>query len=184
MIIGFMGSHGTGKTSAAQAYAEISGAVPLLSSSREVHGAGLPINKEATRLTQLMITVARANQAYRYADKPTTFVADRTPLDSYAYTEYQSTYIWEGERDLDKLYLEQTLDLVESSMKQYDKLFYFPIYWPATSDDARIEDNAYQKIIDDRIYHKAYELGLKMETIPNVAPMERAHFIQATMDMV
>lgn len=184
MIIGFIGSHGTGKTSTAQAYSEISGSVALLSSSREIHNAGLPINQEATMLTQLMITVARANQAYSYADRETNFVADRTPLDSYAYTSYQIDYIWNENDDLRKIYLQQTAELVESSMKKYSHLFYFPIYWPVTKDDARKDDLAYQNVIDDRIVTYMYSLGVKPIVVPNVSPVERAHFIQASLDMV
>lgn len=181
MLIGFIGSHGTGKTTAAKEYTKMAGGLPLLSSSREVHGAGLPINKEATRLTQLMITVARANQAHAYGNHQGLYVADRTPLDSYAYTHYQIDNVWNGDADLDRLYLDQTHALVHAAMEKYDKLFFFPVYWSAKGDSARIEDDVYQRIISDRIVSLLNHGAYRYETMPNVSPVERAHFIQATV---
>jgi AAA domain len=182
MLIGFIGSHGTGKTTTAKEYAAMAGSTALLSSSREVHGAGLPINKEATRLTQLMITVARANQAHTYGGLPGgDYVADRTPLDSYAYTHYQIDNVWKPDPELDSLYIRQTHSLVTAAMEQYDHLFFFPVYWSAKGDDARIEDDVYQAVISDRIISLLNLGAWRYTTVPNVSPLERAHFIQATV---
>ena len=185
MLIGFVGSHGTGKTTTAKVVADLMDGTPLLSSSREVHDSGLPINKEATRLTQLMITVARANQAHLYSkyDRE-VFVADRTPFDSIAYTQYQIDNVWDREPDLDRLYYDYSYDLARNSLGCYDKIFYFPPLSDIEDDGTRLADKEYQMIIDDRIKSLLYRLGVGEIAVPDGSVLERAHFIQAACEIM
>jgi len=69
-------------------------------------------------------------------------------------------------------------------MKRYDHLFYFPVYWEATADEARKAGGTYQKIIDDRISSMIFKRAYDVTTVPNVSIVERAHFIQATLSPV
>ena len=184
MLIGFIGSHGTGKTTTAKVVADLMNGQPLLSSSREVNSTGLPINKEATRLTQLMITVARANQAHTYGNMPGVWVADRTAFDSVAYTRYQMDNVWDYDKDLDNIYWTYTMNLALGSLKEYDKIFYFPPLPNLEDDGTRLPDREYQMIIDDRIKSLNAQIGIGAIEVPEGSIVERAHFIQATCEIM
>jgi hypothetical protein len=184
MLIGFVGSHGTGKTSTAKVVAALMDGKPLLSSSREVNASGLPINKDATRLTQLMITVARANQAHTYSKLPGFYVADRTPFDSIAYTRYQMDNVWDREQALDNIYWDYSMDLAVNSLSQYHKIFYFPPLHFVEDDGVRLGDRDYQMIIDDRIRSTLRQIGVGEIPVPDGTVLERAHFIQAACEIM
>jgi len=184
MLIGFIGSHGTGKTTTAKVVASLMDGKPLLSSSREVNASGLPINKEATRLTQLMITVARANQAHTYGSRPGLWVADRTPFDSVAYTRYQMDNVWDHDAALDMIYWNYSMDLALGSLKEYDRLFYFPPLPVLEDDGVRLGDRDYQMIIDDRLRSLLRQIGVGEINVPDGTVLERAHFIQAACEIM
>ena len=184
MLIGFIGSHGTGKTTTANVVAAMMKGEALTSSSREVNSSGLPINKDATRLTQLMITVARANQAHLYGGRAGIYVADRTAFDSVAYTRYQMDNVWDQDPDLDSLYWNYSMDLALGSLKEYDKLFYFPPLEGLEDDGVRLGDRDYQMIIDDRIRSMLRQVGVGEIQVPDGSVLERAHFIQATVSPI
>jgi ABC-type oligopeptide transport system ATPase subunit len=184
MLIGFVGSHGTGKTTTAKVVAALMDGKALLSSSREVNASGLPINKEATRLTQLMITVARSNQAHTYSQRQGLFVADRTPFDSIAYTQYQMDNIWDRDPALDKIYWDYSMELAMNSLSRYEKIFYFPPLPNLEDDGTRLAEKEYQAIIDDRIKSLLYRIGAGEIEIPEGSVLERAHFIQAACQIM
>lgn len=170
MIIGFFGSHGTGKTTTADLIADKMGCTQLTSKSREV-GEFLPINTEATHLSQLLITAGRANQAMHYSGTPGVYVADRTPLDSLAYTAYQADNVW---TDTPDIYLNESKNLVKNTMWRYTALFYFPVTFPPEDDGVRYSDVNYQDSIDYYIRSLADELGFFYQTVPDGTAEERA----------
>lgn len=173
MIIGFFGSHGTGKTTTAEIIAEKTGCNLLLSKSREV-GDFWPINREATETSQLLITAARANQALHYSRAPGLFLADRTPLDSLAYSTYQSDNVWVDTPDI---YMNESFNLVKNTMRNYTALIYFPVLFDPKEDGVRDGDINYQDAIDYYIRDFADQLGIYYQTAPDGTAEERADAI-------
>jgi predicted ATPase len=170
VIIGFFGSHGTGKTTTADIVSEKTGCTALTSKSRDV-GEVMPINREASHLSQLLITTARGNQAMHYSGTPGLHVADRTPLDSLAYTQYQIDNIWPETHDI---YINESKNLVRNTMWRYTALFYFPVTFHPEEDGTRDGDVNYQDAIDYYIRDFADELGFFYHTVPNGTAEERA----------
>jgi hypothetical protein len=183
MFIGFTGSHGTGKTTTAEALEKISGWSFMGSTARTAAATGLPVNKDATELSQLLVTVSRANQVLSY-DVSRTIVTDRTPLDSYAYTTYQAENMWtKDDSDLSMFwYLEQSKTLVRHSMQRYEKVFYFPVLWGPEDDGLRIQDVSYQRSIDERIRLLLQDMDIEYVKMPDGTPEERAFFIKAVLE--
>jgi hypothetical protein len=177
MLIGFIGSHGTGKTTTAEALSDITRMPMLGSTARTANAMGLPVNDKASMLSQLLVTISRANQVLESRYIAAAAVTDRTPLDSYAYTTYQVDHVWD-QADYMQWYLDQSRQLVTYAMKQYTYLFYFPILWEPENDGVRLVDVDYQKTIDDRLIVLIRELGLNVTEMPDATPLERAHMIK------
>lgn len=175
MLIGFMGSHGTGKTSTAHELSSITRIHFLGSTARVADQIGLAVNQEADYLSQLLVTVSRANQVLRAKER---IITDRTPLDSLAYTTYQIDYMWKERPDYLGWYLRESRSLVEAAMERYTHLFYFPICWESEEDGLRKADPDYQRAIDDRILVLIREMNLPVVTMPNVSASERAYMIK------
>jgi hypothetical protein len=173
MIIGFFGSHGTGKTTTAEIIAQKTGCNILTSKSRDV-GEFWPINREATHVSQLLITAARANQALHFSRAPGLWLADRTPLDSLAYSTYQSDNVWGNTPDI---YLNESYNLVKNTMRNYTALFYFPVMFNPEEDGIRDGDINYQDAIDYYIRDFADTLGIYYQTVPDGTAEERADAI-------
>lgn len=153
MKVGFIGSQGTGKTSVAEAFVKDKDAIDrnwkfVPSTARLAMKEGYKLNRDADELGQLLTTVSRIVTEFRTEDEVTSVVCDRTPLDSLAYTAYQMNHVWD---DGNSYYWKVTEGLVEKHMKEYDKLFYFPVYWPPVADGDRDDSVEYQKQIDTYI---------------------------------
>jgi hypothetical protein len=176
MKIGFIGSHGTGKTSTAEVLSEMTSIPFLGSTARTASALRLPVNQEASPMSQMLVTVSRANQVL--GNWGQDIITDRTPLDSHAYTTYQADYVWAA-IDAMPWYLEQSRTLVANAMLHYNFLFYFPILWELSADDVRKDDLLYQRAIDDRLIVLMREMQLPVITMPEGTSVERAHFIQA-----
>ncbi len=170
MKIGFCGAQGTGKTSVAEMLAadpDMKAAnwkfVP--STARLAMAEGYKLNRDADELGQLLTTCSRMVAEFRLEDDKTSTFSDRTPLDSLAYTSYQFSNAWKGTSS--KFYFDISKGLVEKHMKEYDKLFYFPVFWPPVPDGSRDGDEGYQKEIDHYIVSFLDVMGLKYEIMPN-----------------
>ena len=170
MIIGFFGSHGTGKTTTAELVAKKVGGTLLASKARQV-GESYPINREASPLSQFLITAGRANQALTFSRDPGWWIADRTPLDSLAYTTYQADNVWQ---ETPEIYLEESLRLVENTMRYYTALVYFPPTFAPEEDGVREGSLNYQQDVDDYIKIYAGMLGLTYSKAIDGTAEERA----------
>jgi nicotinamide riboside kinase len=152
MRIGFIGSHSTGKTSVALRLAEEHRNILYVpSASRKVLADGMPLNRQADEVSQILTTLARVvdeQSAYEEnADK--IILSDRTPLDSLAYTKYQIDAVWGGEH---KFYWDYSEKFVKSAMLNYDLVFYFPVgQFALTPDGVRDTDEYYRERIDEII---------------------------------
>jgi len=180
MYIGFIGSHGTGKTTTAEELSSMMDIPFLGSTARTASAYGLEVNQEATMMSQLLVTVSRANQVLGGFDSK-DLITDRTALDSYAYTTYQADYVWPSDSSM-RWYIDQSWRLVQNAMKKYDSLFFFPILWAPKEDGLRKTDLKYQAAIDDRLRMFIRESTLNnIVVMPPGTPTERAHFIQASV---
>lgn len=181
MKIGFFGAHGTGKTALVEAMREdqyFQHFSVIKSSSRAAREAGRPINQEANRLDQLLITLSRCIADLQ---TPGHVMSDRTPLDSVAYSLYQEANCW-PEDPVEEYYWETTLSLVKTVMPLYDRLYYFPIYWRPVADGVRLSDPAYQQRIDDYMRKVAKDLKVKFETVPDLSIAGRLGWIKAQIE--
>lgn len=158
MRIGFIGSHSTGKTSVALRVNDLMNNVLYVpSASRKVLAAGGKLNREATKESQILTTVARVvdEQSAYESNAGKIILSDRTPLDSLAYTKYSLDNIW-GE---DEFYWNYSDKFVRSAMLNYDLVFYFPVgRFAITPDGVRDPDEGYRTAIDEII----------LELLPNV----------------
>lgn len=181
MKIGFFGAQGTGKTAlieAMQADPYFRHFNVIRSSARIAKESGRPVNKEANRLDQLLITV---NRCVSDLTVPGDTMSDRTPLDSVAYSMYQEMYKWPDE-DVAEYFWSTTLGLVQNIMPMYDRLFYFPVYWLPVADGVRIADPDYQKEIDVLIRKAAKDLEIKYETVPDSTIGSRLGWLKAQLE--
>jgi hypothetical protein len=148
MKIGFVGPHGSGKTSLAKHLVanspEFGKFIYVPSSARRLENK-VGINKEATPYSQLLITVTRIADEEDLSDNGRAhLLCDRTPLDSLAYTHYQNEHVWANRGDE---MLKSSELLVRRVMRDYDLVVYFPAYWPPEDDGTRMTDPEYQKMI-------------------------------------
>jgi deoxyadenosine/deoxycytidine kinase len=148
MRIGFVGPHGSGKTSLAKYLVdevpEFSKFIFVPSSARRLENK-VPINKEATPYSQLLITASRiADEEDLSGSGRSSLLCDRTPLDSLAYTHYQNQHVWKSQYTE---MLKTSELLVRRAMRDYDLVVYFPAYWPPENDGTRLDDVEYQKMV-------------------------------------
>ena len=186
MKIGLTGSHGTGKTSVAEAVVEDEWFkdrnwkfVP--STSALAVKEGYKINREANPLDQLVVTCSRIAAEYRADDGECSLITDRTLVDSLAYTTYQFNNVWEYGGT--EFYYKTSFTLVEKQMQEYDKVFYFPVHWnPKTRKDGnRDPDAGYQRDIDSHIATYLEILEVPIIVMPNASVAERVDFIKANI---
>lgn len=176
MRIGFTGAQGTGKTMVSQALKkrpEFQAYYFPPSSARLLVTAG--INKDASPLSQFLITVDRVMTIAAYPD----VVTDRTAIDSWAYTEYQLMHSWTPD-EVPTGYAAITNQYVDLAMLQIDHLFYFPPYWPPVGDGYRSAERRYQLDIDDLIRHgirKFYPGQRECITMPEATVADRVEMV-------
>ncbi len=157
MKIGLAGSHGTGKTTLAQAFTQKYPHYNLVTSaSRDVLKLGYPINMEATVESQAATSMLRLAQQVRGGEN---FVSDRTLLDSVAYNKYQLENLWRDNPSAQFWY--ETMDTITRDyMLRYDLVVYVPIHFPLVGDGVRSEDTDYQAWIDNAIQELIQDYGL------------------------
>ncbi len=179
MRIGFTGSHGTGKTSVAKSLvSDWTDYAFVPSSARQMAASGFSVNREADPLSQLLTTVARIADEDKLNTEKLYTVSDRTPLDSLAYTVYQSENIWSG---VGRAYFDVTCRLVQNHMTKYDAIFYFPCYWTPKDDGLRDSDPLYQKAIDKSIQKYLIAMRVNHFVVPNESVSQRVIFVQQSI---
>lgn len=174
MRIGFIGSHGTGKTSLAKHMTEMPewrDHVFVPSGVRRISNL-VKINRDAGPYDQLLSTCARIADEELLSDGGKTgTISDRTPLDSLAYTAYQHHNIWTGNPGE---YMQICEGLVRQSMRTYDALVYFPVYWTPEDDGVRLVDPDYQRQVAAYCVRYLTKFKLNYYVISDASVEERA----------
>jgi hypothetical protein len=179
--IGMTGAHGTGKTSMAQAMINspaFKDFVLVPSTARQINSYGLPINREATELSQILVPILRMVDEHETTTNPQNtlykhgIISDRTPLDSLAYTFYHNEYVWENGDLVENV----ARRLTEMHMKTYHFVLYFPIYWEMEEDGVRDPDESYRVKIDDYIIQCLEMLNVPYLTVPDVNADDRVEW--------
>ncbi len=179
MRIGFTGSHGTGKTSVAKALCnEWTEYYFVPSSARQMASAGFRVNRDADPLSQLLTTVSRIADEDKASNEKLYTVSDRTPLDSLAYTVYQSENVWS---EVGRAYFDVTCRLIQNHMSKYDAVFYFPVCWEPKSDGLRDSDPKYQIDIDKLVQKYLTAMRINHFVVPNAPVSQRVLFVQQTI---
>lgn len=177
MKVGFIGSHCTGKTTLAKHFDQDGRFQVVKSLSREAMEYGVKLNGSATPFDQILLSTGRIG--FR-PDEDAIHILDRTPLDTLSYTMYQKDNNWAKEDPRLDYMIKNLMTMVWWDMKTYDKLFYFPVYWPVvpTEDGVRSVDEGYRHYIDTVTqYHLKELFGLPFETVPNVDTEGRVEFV-------
>lgn len=179
MKVGFTGAQGTGKTTIAKALCEATGWEFVKSSSAEAVEAGYKINRDADPISQLVTTVSRISNEYAAEKSHRNVVLDRTLIDSLAYTGYQFDKVWDWDQKTGFYYL-NSYNLVEKQMREYDHVFYCPIYWqPELRDDGLRDDDAkYQEHIDYYIRWYLSTMEVPHTEMPSGSVAHRLDFVQ------
>lgn len=181
MKIGFFGAQGTGKTVLIEKMMGdpyFASYKNIVSRSRVANDAGLPINQEATRLSQLLVTTSRVAADL---NTPGSVMSDRTPIDSLAYSLYQQLYVWD-EDPMDEFYWKTSFEIVAPAMAMYDHLFYFPVYWAPVYDGVRKTDPQYQKEMDSLMKKIADDMEVNYHTMPELTIDGRLGWLKATLE--
>lgn len=184
MRIGFIGSHSTGKTSVAQLIdSRHDNVIYVPSASRKVLADGMPLNRQADEVSQILTTVARiVDEQIAVEENPDKItLSDRTPLDSLAYTKYQIDRVWGGAHEFYWNYSEK---FVKAAMLKYDLVFYFPVgRFALTPDGVRDLDEAYRTSIDEIVVQLLSTTKLNNDYVPMIdgSVEERAAFVEDTI---
>lgn len=151
--IGFMGTHGVGKTSTVQWLSDIVSRegyfVDVVNDS--ARDCPMPINKETTQESQIWILLEQIQQEVfkRYSDFSEVVISDRTALDALVYT-----YVNLGKNDFMK-------GVVDEWMNTYDLLFKMKRKKEYLEDDGlRDTDLEFWKEVDERMSNMINEMEL------------------------
>lgn len=183
MKIGFIGTHASGKTTLVKAFENDDRFTIVTSLSREAMSYGVALNDDATPFDQLLLSTGRIGYS---PPNDRVYLLDRTPLDTLSYTLYQHEYSWD-QKDPRLEYMMYSLNtMVAWDMRTYDKLFYFPIYWPVvpTADGVRSTDEDYRRYIDRETKLSLESFQLEYETIPNLDTEGRVEFVLQHLELV
>lgn len=184
MKVGFIGTHCSGKTTLVKHFADDDRFTAVQSLSREARQYGVALNSDATPFDQLLLSTGRIG--YRPNDDR-VHILDRTPLDTLSYTLHQEENSWIRNDTRIEYMINNLMTMVYWDMQTYDKLFYFPIYWPVvpTEDGVRSTDETYRDYIDTITqYHLKDLFQLPFETIPNLNTEGRAEFVLQHLGLV
>ncbi len=150
MKIGFIGSHGVGKTTLcfdlAARLKRLDLAVDLV---KEVaRSCPLPINRDTTIEAQAWILHTQVARELVAQQQYAVVICDRSVLDNYAYLVHAA-----GRRP-------EYEEFVRSWVGSYDALFKVPILAPPTFDGTRDVSDAFQRAIDGAIDDLVETLGI------------------------
>lgn len=183
MIVCLTGAQGTGKTTM---FNEIRNGKLLDdrfnfsigyvdSIAREALANGYDINREATRESQLVTTVARVNAIRTEASRHGMVMSERSPIDHLAYTKYMIDNVW-GWTPSTSYYWKSSSDLVAQAV--YDQITYYLYpHFPPAWDGTRDTSVKYQLEINDNILSVASDLGVQLREVPIANPYPRAQWL-------
>jgi hypothetical protein len=175
MKIGFTGASGQGKTTTAERlllYPEFIHFKYIKSTSRIAAQHGYAINESATPLSQLLITNSRIAAESQYTGH--SYVSERTPLDSLAYTNVVSL----KNGGWDDYYMAISEQIVQSYMSRYDFVFYFPLRLEVQGDIYRSSDPQFHIDVDLTIKLLLQLWDVKHYTLTKIDPQERVDEIR------
>lgn len=174
MRLGFTGASGQGKTSTAERLLDAPEFVHfkfIRSTSRVAEKHGYSLNESATKLSQLLITNSRIAAEAQY--KGHSYLSERTPLDSLAYTSVV------GAREhWDEYYLSVSEQIVESYMSRYEYIFYFPLKLRVQGDRFRSSDPKFHEEVDTAIRYYLQEFRIPYITLKSDKIDERVDEIR------
>lgn len=174
MKVGFTGASGQGKTTTAELLLDRPEFVHfkfIRSTSRIARSHGYTLNENATPLSQLLITNSRIAAESQY--KGHSYISERTPLDSLAYTSVVGR-----EQNWDEYYMSVSEQIVKSYMTRYDFVFYFPRVIDVEGDEFRSHDPQFHDDVDDAIKYFLQEFGVPHTKIQSESPEERVDEIR------
>lgn len=181
MKIAFIGSNGTGKTSVAQEFSRRRPEFKVVgSAAREASLAGYEINKDATPLSQLLTTVARVNLEIAAGSN---YITERSSLDHLAYTLWhlKNDNLWCGDLARREYYILQSMWFARNHARNYDHVFYFPVFWKPKGDKFRSNDEIYQKEIDLIIRELLDRFSIEYAIMENESVFRRTDFIETVI---
>ena len=160
MKFGIMGTHGTGKTTFAKAYAkrlrELDNGETVGLVTGIVRSCPWPINREANEDTQRWIFHRHMLAELEATAQHNVVVCDRTVLDSLVYSAVA------GFEDIIDDYLPAALGWLEG----YDIIFWFrPVDGLLVDDGRRCVDPAYQHAVDRVFKEWIRTYGIKVEMV-------------------
>jgi len=143
MRIAITGAQGVGKSTLAAKLHDELGLPELPTPGRTLAAQGLPINEAATISSQILAWLLQ----YRLERERTTWVASRSLIDVWVYTEQAA-----DRRELDlverALMSELALATPLAIAEGYDELIYVPPRIPLVADGARSADETFQRAVD------------------------------------
>jgi nicotinamide riboside kinase len=157
--VAIVGSFSTGKTTLAEALAQLLGLPLLPEVAREVAAEGFRLDKDATPETEALIFLRQYNNELAVPE----FVGDRSLIDVMAYAGWvldnqarrKETALWE-----------ECVRLAERSLRSsYSHVYYLPIEFPIVLDGLRPDDPGFQKEIDERIVGLLESHGVSYVTL-------------------
>ena len=147
MRIAITGAHGVGKSTLAAQLTEVLGLPELPTPGRTLAARGLPVNEEATVVSQLVAWLLQ----YRLERESAAWVASRTLIDVWAYTVQAA-----ARRDLNPVEEALMQELAQATplaiMGTYDELIYVPPRISLIADDVRPSDEVFQRTTDEAIH--------------------------------
>jgi thymidylate kinase len=175
MKIGFTGAGGTGKTTTMELVKELIPLPVLPSGTRDVYRERGVIESDQESMSpqekldlQYAIFDRRAEVEQTAGE---SFIADRTLLCNFAYSQLRCYELMT--EDMHRAREEQ----VKENLKQYDYIFYFPIYFSPKGDDIRQGNYTLTKVIDSLIFTFLEQQNVPYIKIKNQSPIRRAENI-------
>lgn len=162
MLIGFTGTHSTGKTTLLEALSkeeEFKNYELGLGWTRSIRDMGFKLNEDGDENTQKALFMTHLYNLHMGSDQ---LLMDRTLIDVLAYA---TDHFREGK--IDKEIYHKWTGLVYNIIQNdvYDKIYYIPPEIPLITDDTRSSNENYRNRIDVIIKILLEELGVKFVEI-------------------
>lgn len=169
--IGFIGTHGVGKTTLCYGLAaRLKARDVVLDIVHEVaRRCPLPINERSSVAAQSWILYTQISDELIAAARHPVVICDRSVLDNYVYL------LLAGGRA-------PALDaLIDWWLRSYDRLIYVPIVAAPRPDGMRSTDLAFQQAVDERLVE---ELALRGLEALRLEPVQREQWLDLVEDAI